>query len=127
MDGVEPVFVFILLGFPVAFVLIWTFVLGLISNLSGWSRLAATYRVVDSDRLKWTGWNSGRIGCFDMRSTLWLAMTDAGLYLKLGPAFVFKFAHPPLLIPWSKMEDVGLKQLFFRSYTESRSMVSVYG
>lgn len=115
----SAVYAIIFTLFPIQFLVIWLMVLGLISLLSGWKKLSSKYRVQDlPDNLDWLGWQTARFnGFMDARSTLWIAMSERGLYLKMGPAFFFRFMHPPLLIPWSDITDVGTKHLFFFKYT----------
>ncbi|MBI1271802.1 hypothetical protein GC174_15365 [bacterium] len=111
----DPVLPFILVAFPIAFTAIWSLVLFICSVVGGWHRLASTY---STDRepasSEWASWQRGRIGLVEMKSTLWIATAEEGLYLKTGPAFVFRFMHPPLLIPWNKVTDIkDVNQLFF--------------
>ena len=110
-----PVLAFILVAFPLAFTAIWSLVLFICSLVGGWHRLAATYSIErEPASLDWATWQRGKIGLVEMKSTLWIATADEGLYLKTGPAFVFRFMHPPLLIPWNKVTGIeDVNRIFF--------------
>lgn len=115
----STIFTIIFSFFPVVFLAVWMLVLVLISHLSGWKQLSSRYRAQDiPENLDWLGWQTVRFKSFlHARGMLWIAMSERGLYLKLGPAFFYRFMHPPLLIPWSDITDVGTKQVLFLKYT----------
>ena len=111
----DPVLPIILVAFPITFTAIWCLVLFICSVVGGWHRLGSTYSIDEEpSSLKWAAWQRGKIGLVEMKSTLWIATADRGLYLKTGPAFVFRFMHPPLLIPWDKISGIkDVNQIFF--------------
>lgn len=89
---------FIIIGFCIVFVGIWSFVCVLISLTGGWWRLAKYYRIDHEPVGKWRNGFFAMLGIASYRGTLNLKICAEGLYLKVNP--LFKIAHPPLLIPW---------------------------
>ena len=100
--------------FPVVFIMMWCSVLFAIAKFSGWSRLSEKYICRDSPPLSWKPFCSGSFGFSNYNSSLWVAFSAEGLYLKTGPLFFFRPFHPVICIPWSAIESVQEKQIFFR-------------
>ena len=100
----------ILLGFPIFFITVWCLTLWLISQLSGWSRLAKTFAY----REKFTGttfsFQSARINWASFNNALKIGVSQEGLYLV--PLLFFRFFFTPLLIPWSEINAQQVKKLF---------------
>ena len=109
-------FICILLGFPVIFTLIWCSVISIVSFIGGWKRLADDYATEDPGNVDWIGWQTARMGVMDYRSSLWIAVSEKGLYLKTGPAFFFRFMHPPLLIPWKDIKELKESNMLFLTF-----------
>ncbi len=95
----------ILVGFVVAFVLIWTLVCLLISWVGGWARLGRHYRATLVPEGKDHLGVFGMVGIASYRGTLNVRTTPQGLYLTVMP--LFKFGHPSLFIPWSHVNATG--------------------
>lgn len=100
--------------FPVYFVTLWLFVLAVISSLGGWTTLAKRFlnrRPFLGFTLKGQNahmrWVAGYSRCLTIGSG------PEGLYLAMMP--LFRFRHPPLLIPWSEIA-VKRRQAFFLQY-----------
>jgi hypothetical protein len=98
---------------PAYFVTLWLLVSALISFIGGWTKLAGTFRL-DKPFVGqlWAGqsgqmrWIAGYGNC------LTVGCNPEGLYLATMP--LFRFMHPPLLIPWSEVCVSQRKILFFR-------------
>jgi hypothetical protein len=91
------------IAFPIYFVLLWAGIGGLISVVGGWFSLARVYRAqapfegvkfkMQSGQMRWrAGYNN----------VLTLGADQQGLYL--ATLFLFRFLHPPLLIPWNEIK-----------------------
>lgn len=83
----------------------WCVLLWLFSRLSGWTRLAQTYRAgeVEVDESAWL--RTGRIGAISYHSCLCLGVNDQGL--RIAVAFPMRLFHPPLFIPWDQFRQVA--------------------
>ncbi len=97
----------ILIGFPIFFVAIWSFVCWLIALVGGWQRLAQRYRTTntpppDSKKFDHT---YGTLGIASYRGTLNVAITPSGLHLSVMR--IFQVGHPPLFIPWADVRVTG--------------------
>jgi hypothetical protein len=81
----------------------WLLVGGIISFVSGWSSLARVYRTASSfDGAKWR-MQSGRMRwLMGYNNVLTIGANQQGLYL--ATMFLFRFMHPPLLVPWSEIK-----------------------
>jgi hypothetical protein len=102
------------LVFPLYFVSLWLLVSTIISYVGGWTALATRFRLeTPFTGQQWSGnrgrmrWNTGYSRC------LTIGCSSEGLYLALMP--LFRFRHPPLLIPWSEVSVSRRKFLFFTS------------
>jgi len=92
-------------GFLIVFPIFWCFVCGLLSWMGGWSRLAKLYlappQAVPQGR-SFT-WRSGKVGLTNYKGTLTIHTGPSGLHLSVMP--LFRFGHPPLLIPWEELKN----------------------
>ena len=87
--------------FPAFFVLLWLFILVLLSYTSGWRALSQRYRLempFDGEILKW---QSGQMRWTNFNNCLKIGAGMAGLYLGIVPPF--HFFMPPLLVPWNEI------------------------
>jgi len=105
----------IVLGFAVVFPLFWCFVVGLVSHIGGWSRLARRFpedpRTRTANREGTTHHGvSGRIGVASYRHVLTVRTTPEGLHLSVMP--LFRSGHPSLFIPWSAVRERHPVRLF---------------
>ena len=100
IDQHPTLFVFI---FPVYFITLWFLVGAVISFVGGWFSLAKVYRTrVPFNGAKW-GRQSGQMRWLvNYNRVLTLGASQEGLYLAC--MFLFRFMHPPLLIPWSEIK-----------------------
>src|ERR1700731_4775744 len=88
--------------FPLYFVTIWLMVSTIISVLGGWHLLSKRFRLhepfngfVRSEQSAYERWFANYGRC------LKLGVGPDGLYL--ATLVLFRFMHPPLLIPWSEV------------------------
>lgn len=92
---------------PLAFVVIWLLVTGLLSLIGGWHSLADRYAAPDGfdaepeQRLRFRNIVLRRLALFPARyrGCVTVSLAPGGLHLAV--LFVFRFRHPPLLIPWT--------------------------
>jgi hypothetical protein len=104
----------IIAGAVVFFVLIWTFVIFMLSAASGWRRLAKTFRArgpVQGDRFTW---QSGRFRLVNYNRILNITVCREGLLLSVIK--LFSPLHPELFIPWEAVRNVSLTSIFFMKY-----------
>ncbi len=88
------------------FLLVWFAVLWLVAQIGGWQELSKQYPLgeLDTDEITWKGWQYGRFNnAMWYKGCLWVGISSAGLFLKTGPDLLFRFAHPPLFIPWNRI------------------------
>ena len=107
------VFVLSIVGVFVAFPLLWSAIVWLISRF-GWAGLAAAYPADEwpegeGVRLHMQSLTVGHLGNYS--SSVTVVATVDGLYLR--PILVFRMGHDPVFVPWSAME-VEAERLFGR-------------
>jgi hypothetical protein len=93
----------ILIGFPLVFVAMWSFVCWLIALIGGWQRLAHVYPAHGTPVGKRYGGLYGRMGHSSYKGVLNVVVAPEGLHL--STMIFFRPGHPPLLIPWSALRD----------------------
>lgn len=89
----------IIVGFPVVFVAMWSFVCFLLAAVSGWQGMLRTYRCPEG--LRGTPLPSGfvvRVGLSRYRGVMRFEAAPQGLIARVSRLFPF---HPALLLPWS--------------------------
>lgn len=100
--------------FPVFFVAMWLLVTFLLSAIGGWRSLASKYAATAPFAGKKFRFRSAQFGGFvNYGSCLTLGSSPAGVYLAVLP--FFRFAHPPLLIPWNELATQNSRNWFFSS------------
>lgn len=84
------------------FVAMWFLVCTLVSWIGGWTALSRTYRTrTPFVGEKWT-WLRGQMRWgTHYNNVLTLGVNSQGLYLAI--LFLYRFRHPPLLVPWSEI------------------------
>jgi hypothetical protein len=89
--------------FPVYFLALWALVGAIVSFVGGWFSLARVYRTREPFRgAKWR-MQSGRMRwLMNYNNVLTIGASPQGLYL--ASLFLFRFMHPPLLVPWSEIK-----------------------
>lgn len=94
------------LQFIIGFTSIWIIVSALISYLGGWWLLSQYYQSRPSNiRKKWFFQTAAMRFMTGYGNCLNIGVTDQGLSLSV--LFIFRFGHPPLLIPW---EDIRVEK-----------------
>ncbi len=102
--------------FPAYFISLWLLVSTVISLIGGWFSLSKIYRARgqflgtqlrrQSGQMRWLAKYGG---------VLTLGTNQEGLYL--ANMFLFRFMHPPLLIPWEQVRIRRGKFWFFEYVT----------
>jgi hypothetical protein len=92
---------------PFQFIGLWLFVCALFAVISGWVFLARRYRATDRPEGKKVRGQVKQIGIVPEREVTHMIVSRSGLYLY--ESILFRFLHPPLLIPWP---DIRLKKEF---------------
>jgi hypothetical protein len=90
-------------GLLVAIPAFWCFVVFVLSHVSGWQRLAASYPAHEPPRGTRFAGQSGSVGGVSYRNCLTVHVAADGLFL--ATPFFFRFAHKPLFIPWSAVRN----------------------
>jgi hypothetical protein len=103
------------LWFPFFFIGLWLVVGALLGALSGWRTLAQRFRAT----LRPTGTAIKNqvvsIGKIPEHRVTHMVASEAGLYLWVNP--LFRFLHPPLMIPWIGITAVReVKTLWWRTF-----------
>ena len=89
--------------FPLYFFCLWFLVAATTSFIGGWYSLAKVYRArVPFNGAKWRGQSGQMRWLANYNRVLTLGTSPEGLYL--ASMFLFRFMHPPLLIPWSEIK-----------------------
>ena len=100
------------IGFPIFFTLVWIFVCSALSLSGGWATLSKTYREENPPGdYRWT-WVSGRFRMFvNYNNCLKIHADEKGMHLSIMS--LFKFNHPPLLIPWADVRVIKYGKYWF--------------
>jgi hypothetical protein len=102
--------------FPIYFLSLWFLVGATISFIGGWFSLAKVYRTqVPFNGAKWRGQSGQMRWLANYNNVLTLGVSQQGLYL--ASMFLFRFMHPPLLVPWSEIKVRRSKGWFFEYVT----------
>jgi len=89
--------------FPIYFLCLWLLVSVTISVIGGWFALAKVYRTREPfNGAKWRMQSGQMRWLTNYNRVLTLGTSQEGLYL--ASMFLFRFMHPPLLIPWSEIK-----------------------
>ena len=93
----------ILIGFPILFAALWSFVCWLLSILGGWSRMAERFATTEPPSGQRFAGQTGRAGLSNDNSVLTIHVSPSGLRLDVFP--LFRIGHKPLLIPWPEIHE----------------------
>jgi hypothetical protein len=89
--------------FPIYFLCLWLLVGATISVMGGWFSLAKVYRTqVPFDGTRWRMQSAQMRWLANYNNVLTIGVSPQGLYL--ASMFLFRFMHPPLLVPWSEIK-----------------------
>jgi len=98
--------------FPIYFLCLWFLVGATISVVGGWFSLAKLYRTrVPFNGAKWRMQSGQMRWRVNYNNALTIGASPEGLYL--GSLFLFRFMHPPLLVPWSEIKVRRMKGWVF--------------
>lgn len=93
--------------FFIFFPILWLGISFFLSHLGGWAQLAPVYRLNGEFQGKTWSMQSASMRFFsNYNAVLTFGANDQGLYVV--PIIFFRFAHPPLFIPWY---DISIKRL----------------
>ena len=102
--------------FPIYIVCLWCLVAAIVSFVGGWFSLAKLYRTrVPFSGAKWRMQSGQMRWLANYNNVLTLGVSQQGLYL--ASMFLFRFMHPPLLVPWSEIKVRRSKGWFFEYVT----------
>ena len=87
---------------PIFFIVLWCSVCVCLAYISGWRRLAVSYRAQGPPAGMRYIMQSGKVGPVYHRGSLTVYSSPTGLYLR--PLLLFRLAHPALLIPWDALD-----------------------
>jgi hypothetical protein len=102
----------VLIMFPMLYAVVMTY----LSRISGWTTLAEHYRTNAAPEGKLFYFKSGRIGRINVNNALIIGLCPDGLYVSMFP--FFRYAHPPLLIPWGQIRNIRQTTILFLKYVE---------
>jgi hypothetical protein len=102
--------------FPIYFLCLWVLVSAIISFVSGWFSLARVYRArIPFQGARWRLQRGKMRYLVGYNNILAIGVSQQGLYLAV--LSLFRFMHPPLLIPWSEVKVRKKKGWVFESVT----------
>ena len=102
--------------FPIYFLSLWLLVGATISFVGGWFSLAKVYRTrVAFNGAKWKMQSGQMRWLANYNNVLTLGVSQQGLYL--ASMLLYRFMHPPLLVPWSEIKVRRSKGWFFEYVT----------
>ena len=102
--------------FPFYIIIIWLLVGAINSYAGGWFSLARVYRTrVVFNGARWRMQSGQMRWLANYNNMLTFGVSRQGLYL--ASMFLFRFMHPPLLIPWSEIKVRRSKGWFFEYVT----------
>jgi hypothetical protein len=99
---------------PIYILCLWLLVAATVSFVGGWFSLAKVYRTrVEFTGAKWKMQSARMRWLMNYNNVLTIGVSPQGLYL--ASMFLFRFMHPPLLVPWSEIR-VRRSQGWFLEY-----------
>jgi hypothetical protein len=106
------------LWFMLLFAGMWLVITGVLSRVSGWTSLATQFRATQptsGEKFRFVSGSVGKKGFpVGYRNCLFVSVGERGLGLAI--LFLFRFQSPSLFIPWSQVESVAEKKIFFARY-----------
>lgn len=88
----------------------WILMSFLLSGAAGWAQLARDFPATRFSGKKWW-FCTGKLGPVGYRSCLVVGSSREGLFV--SNIMLFRIAHPPIFIPWSKIRPRFLKGILF--------------
>lgn len=100
--------------FFIAFGLLWTLIVTLISRAGGWARLAHQYPATGPATGETFSLRSAKFGMFSSyRNCLTVTLSLSGIHLQ--PMIFFRIGHKPILLPWTAVTSYSKHSLFITS------------
>ena len=87
--------------FLLSFVGLWLFMSGLFAVISGWFSLAQDFKAMNKPAGEKITGQVKQFGIVPENRVTHMVLSNSGLYL--DASVLFRFMHPPLLIPWSRI------------------------
>jgi hypothetical protein len=104
-----------LFWFPFFFIGLWLFMSAFFAFMSGWFSLASHFRAASRPEGQKITSQVKHMGMVPENRVTHMIISEHGLYLYAS--FLFRFLHPPLLIPWSQVRLVReIKTLWWYTY-----------
>ena len=94
--------------FPPFFCCLWLTIFYVASRLGGWHALGLRFRTTEEPPGERFGWSSIGMGCSNYGGCTTIVVAPAGLFLRVFAPF--RFFHPPLLIPWSEIRVIKVRE-----------------
>ncbi|MEN9866546.1 MAG: hypothetical protein RL748_2136 [Pseudomonadota bacterium] len=118
MNQADPPLLFEPLLLLLLFAALWLTISTLLPRVSGWTKLAQRFhatQAANGERFSVVSARMGK-GFFTIRynNCLFFTVNNAGFHMSI--MFFFRFQSPPLFIPWSEVESIEEKRLFFGRY-----------
>lgn len=92
---------------PFSFLCLWGAICGSLSRLGGWFALSRRFPASDKPVGMRFGMQSGGFGWVDYNGCLTIHVGQEGLGLSIWP--LFRFTHPPLLLPWNELHVLEVR------------------
>jgi hypothetical protein len=109
--------------FPIFFVSMWLFMSAFFSFISGWWSLARQFRATERPAGEKITSQVKQMGIVPENRVTHMVVSPYGLYLYAS--FLFRFMHPALLIPWSKIgRPRKIKTLWWSTYEYQLDSIS---
>src|ERR1041384_7445511 len=101
--------------FPAIFIGIWLFNSALFSLVSGWHSLARHFRATSRPGGRKVTGQVKQMGIVPENRVTHMIVSESGLYLYAS--LLFRFLHPPLLVPWREVRFAReIKTLWWYTY-----------
>jgi len=101
---------------PLFFIGLWLFISALFAFGSGWWSLARRFRAAARPEGQEVVGQVKKMGLLRENRITHLIVSESGLYLY--PSLLFRFLHPALLIPWSRVGQAQkIKTLWWHTYS----------
>jgi hypothetical protein len=102
----------------------WFGISGLLALLGDWWRLSKLFPDPDPPQAPLFGYPSGiSMNSMNYRSCVTAVADEDGIHLRIS--LIFRFMHPPLLIPWSAIGSITQKKILF--FTQYEAVVEPTG
>jgi hypothetical protein len=100
---------------PIFFIALWLFISALFALISGWWSLAEDFRATAKPEGQNVTGQVKQMGIVPENRVTHMIISPVGLYLYAS--LLFRFLHPALLIPWSKVHEARrIKMLWWDTY-----------